>query len=62
MSDKTKERIIDAIISLVVGALITGISAFFQALLEGLQGLEPELLGSAGGTLTYIIKRINHFT
>lgn len=56
-----KERLKEALISLVIGILI----AIFSTALDILKDMDPtsinNLISSAAGTIAYILQRVKHF-
>lgn len=56
----TKERLIEALISVGVGVLIAILSAFIEILKEVELSTANEFANSAAGMVTYIAQRIRH--
>lgn len=52
----TKQDIKHALISLLIGAILTFLTTVFQGLVDFLKAHGSEIVGGAGATITYLVK------
>jgi hypothetical protein len=52
----TKEQIKHAIWSIVIGAIVSGLLALFQGLLQFMQAHASDFIGGASATVTYLFR------
>lgn len=53
-----KERFRDAVITIIVGAIIAFITTFLEGALEYLKGTENNIVGALSGSIAYAVRHI----